>query len=75
MNPDLNQNTAVVAKPSAMRQQPLQSVKGMNDVLPADAGRWESLENILREWLAAYGYKPVRTPVLEPTALFRRGIG
>lgn len=47
----------------------------MNDLLPADGLQWEALEEALREWLNLYGYRLMRTPVLENTALFRRGIG
>lgn len=53
----------------------LQAVKGMNDVLPAEGLHWEALEEVLRSWLAMYGYRLIKTPVLEDTALFRRGIG
>ncbi|GLR25818.1 MULTISPECIES: histidine--tRNA ligase [Limnobacter] len=53
----------------------LQAVKGMNDVLPVAGIHWENLEMLLREWLSAYGYRLIKTPVLENTALFRRGIG
>ncbi|HXE19593.1 MAG TPA: histidine--tRNA ligase [Castellaniella sp.] len=48
---------------------------GMKDALPPESGRWEQLEAIVREWLAGYGYQNVRTPVLEYTRLFTRGIG
>jgi len=47
----------------------------MNDILPDEAERWEALEELLREWLRAYGYRPIRTPLLEHTQLFRRAIG
>lgn len=53
----------------------LSGVKGMNDLLPDDAGLWQALERKLAAWFAAYGYRNLRTPVLEQTALFRRGIG
>jgi len=53
----------------------LQAVKGMNDFLPEEAGLLTALEAHLHGWLAAYGYRNIRTPVLEQTALFRRGIG
>ncbi len=55
--------------------QPLQAVKGMNDILPPESARWESLEATLRSVLARYGYSNVRVPIVEPTALFVRGIG
>lgn len=47
----------------------------MNDVLPVEGIHWENLEVMLREWLTSYGYRLIKTPVLEPTSLFRRGIG
>jgi histidyl-tRNA synthetase len=50
-------------------------VKGMNDVLPADVGRWQELERTAREVFALYGYREVRTPVVEHHALFARGVG
>ena len=53
----------------------LSAVKGMNDLLPDDAALWQALERKLAAWFAAYGYRNLRTPVLEQTALFRRGIG
>ncbi|MBE0614913.1 MAG: histidine--tRNA ligase [Burkholderiales bacterium] len=53
----------------------LQAVRGMNDILPDEAVLWEDLEEILRSWLQSYGYRNLRTPLLEPTALFRRAIG
>lgn len=63
-------------EPSKAKKQPrLQSVKGMNDVLPVEGIHWENLEVMLREWLTSYGYRLIKTPVLEPTSLFRRGIG
>jgi histidyl-tRNA synthetase len=55
--------------------EPIRAVRGMNDILPDEAERWEALEELLREWLRSYGYRNVRTPVLEHTALFRRAIG
>ncbi len=55
--------------------QTLQAIRGMNDILPAEAGVWEQFEEIVRDWLNAYGYRPIRMPVVEPTALFQRAIG
>jgi len=55
--------------------QTIQAVRGMNDILPDEAVLWEELEEILRSWLRSYGYRNMRTPLLEPTALFRRAIG
>ncbi|OGA20289.1 MAG: histidine--tRNA ligase [Betaproteobacteria bacterium RIFCSPLOWO2_02_FULL_63_19] len=53
----------------------IQAVRGMNDILPEEADRWEGLEDALRAWLRAYGYRNLRTPILEQTGLFRRAIG
>ncbi len=47
----------------------------MNDVLPADAGLWESFESTVAACLRAYGYERIRTPIVESTSLFVRGIG
>src|SRR5439155_15689521 len=55
--------------------EPIRAVRGMNDILPDEAERWETLEEVLRDWLRSYGYRNVRTPVLEHTELFRRAIG
>jgi len=53
----------------------LAAIRGMNDALPDDSVAWESLEGVLRDWLAQYGYVNMRVPVLEHTRLFTRGIG
>ncbi len=50
-------------------------VKGMNDVLPAEVARWQEMERVAREVFALYGYREVRTPVVEAYALFARGVG
>ncbi len=55
--------------------QTLQSVRGMNDILPDEAESWELFEDIVRSWLKAYGYRPIRMPIVEPTPLFKRAIG
>jgi histidyl-tRNA synthetase len=53
----------------------LTAVKGMNDILPAESGHWEWLEAQLRDLMASYAYRNVRTPIVEPTGLFVRGLG
>jgi histidyl-tRNA synthetase len=55
--------------------QTLQAVRGMNDVLPDEAELWLDFEATVQEWLARYGYRNLRTPLVEHTALFRRAIG
>ena len=47
-------------------------VKGMNDILPADAPLWELFENTVYTVLKSYGFQQIRTPIVEPTALFSR---
>jgi len=51
------------------------AVKGMNDLLPPESARWEWLESQVRELMACFAYQNVRTPIVEPTALFIRGLG
>jgi histidyl-tRNA synthetase len=53
----------------------LTAVKGMNDILPPDSARWEWLEEKVRSLMGRYAYRNIRTPVLEHTQLFVRGIG
>ncbi len=55
--------------------QTLQAVRGMNDILPDEAEFWELFEDTVRSWLKAYGYRPIRLPIVEPTPLFKRAIG
>ncbi|WP_288253715.1 ATP phosphoribosyltransferase regulatory subunit, partial [uncultured Hydrogenophaga sp.] len=50
----------------------LVAVKGMNDIAPPQSAHWEWLEDKLRALMAGYGYRNVRTPIVEPTALFVR---
>src|SRR5690242_21143908 len=47
----------------------------MNDVLPTEIGTWQFLEGTVRELVAAYGFREMRTPVVEETRLFKRSIG
>ncbi len=54
---------------------PLRAVKGMNDILPPDSARWEWFEDTVRALMRRYGYLNVRTPIVEPTPLFVRGLG
>lgn len=53
----------------------LRAVKGMNDVLPADEALWERFEDAATAIARAYGYRRIRTPIVEHAALFARGIG
>lgn len=53
----------------------IQAIRGMNDILPDSAHLWEFFEDTVRDWLAAYGYRQIRMPIVEQTGLFKRAIG
>jgi histidyl-tRNA synthetase len=65
--------TESTVKPAAFKK--LTAVKGMNDILPGESGKWEWLEATVRSLMSRYAYRNIRTPILEPTALFVRGLG
>lgn len=53
----------------------IESVKGMRDILPQEDGYWDLIETILKNVAASFGFSRIRTPVLEKTELFIRGVG
>ena len=53
----------------------LQAIRGMNDVLPEDAALWRAFSAVVEAWLERWGYRAIRMPLVENTALFRRAIG
>ncbi len=53
----------------------IQAVRGMNDILPGEAEAWLAFEARVHGWLARYGYRNIRMPLVEHTQLFRRAIG
>ncbi|MDT8363113.1 MAG: histidine--tRNA ligase [Nitrosomonas sp.] len=53
----------------------IRAVRGMNDILPGESEKWACFEDTIRTWLATYGYRNLRTPVVEQTDLFVRSIG
>ena len=55
--------------------QTIQSIRGMNDILPGESELWDVFEEVVRSWATSYGYKPIRLPIVEPTPLFTRAIG
>ncbi len=57
------------------KNSPLQSVRGMNDILPPDSLLWEKMERALKSILHAYDFLPLRLPIVESTLLFSRAIG
>jgi histidyl-tRNA synthetase len=53
----------------------IQAIRGMNDILPVETPRWQYVENVFRDLMAAYGYSEIRLPSVEKTELFKRSIG
>ncbi|MGQ0620801.1 MAG: histidine--tRNA ligase [Panacagrimonas sp.] len=53
----------------------IQSIRGFNDVLPQDAPLWQHLHDTARAVFESYGYREMRVPLLESTALFKRAVG
>ena len=58
-----------------MRNRAIQSIRGMNDKLPDACDKWQAVEQTIREVVRLYGYREIRTPILEKTELFSRSIG
>jgi histidyl-tRNA synthetase len=57
------------------KKEKIVAIKGMNDILPADAPLWELFENTAETILKSYGYQKIVTPIVEETRLFARAIG
>ncbi len=53
----------------------ISAIKGMNDMLPGDAPLWELFENTAQSIFKSYGFQQIRTPIVEQTSLFARGLG
>src|SRR6201996_2622926 len=53
----------------------IRAVKGTRDLLPPDTSVWNRVEAVAREVFRAYHYQEIRTPILEETQLFARGVG
>ena len=49
--------------------------KGMKDILPKDVYKWQYVEDLFRKTVEKYGFTEIRTPIVEHTELFQRGIG
>ena len=58
-----------------MAKMKVTGIKGMPDMLPEDSAIWEKFTDTVRAAASGYGYRQIRTPILESTALFTRGIG
>jgi histidyl-tRNA synthetase len=59
----------------AKKNQSVQAIRGMHDILPDQTPRWQYAEKIIREVLASYCYQEIRLPLVEKTELFKRSIG
>ena len=59
----------------AKKNQSIQAIRGMHDILPEQSSMWQYAEKIIREVLASYCYQEIRLPIVEKTELFKRSIG
>ena len=55
--------------------EPIKLIRGMHDILPSDMPAWQQLEEQWRELVESHGYRQIRTPLVERTALFKRSVG
>jgi histidyl-tRNA synthetase len=59
----------------AKKNQSVQAIRGMHDILPEQSSRWQYAEKIIKDVLASYCYLEIRLPIVEKTELFKRSIG
>ena len=57
------------------KSEKITAIKGMNDILPPNSASWDWLEEKIRSLMNIYAYRNIRTPIVESTALFVRGLG
>ncbi len=57
------------------KQQQIQAIRGMHDILPEQSPLWQKVEGIIRDVLESYTYREIRLPIVEKTELFKRSIG
>jgi len=53
----------------------IKTLRGMRDILPEEAGIWQYVESAAKGVFGLFGYKEIRTPVMEETSLFVKSIG
>ncbi|RKS85797.1 histidyl-tRNA synthetase [Orbus hercynius] len=58
-----------------MAEKKIQSIRGMNDLLPTESALWQQVEKTVKMILNSYGYNEIRTPIVEDTGLFKRAVG
>jgi histidyl-tRNA synthetase len=51
------------------------AIRGAKDILPGDAGLWQKIEALARRTFSNYGYREIRTPIIEDSGLFNRCLG
>jgi len=59
----------------AKKNQSVQAIRGMHDILPENSSRWQYAEKVIKDVLASYCYLEIRLPIVEKTELFKRSIG
>src|ERR1035438_5468454 len=67
--------SAASAKTETIDRKMIKAVKGTRDILPPSSAVWNRVEAAAREVFRRYNYGEIRTPILEETALFARGVG
>jgi histidyl-tRNA synthetase len=53
----------------------IKAIRGFNDILPDEVGKWQFVEKTAREVFEGFGFSEIRIPIIERTELFSRGIG
>jgi histidyl-tRNA synthetase len=53
----------------------IKAIRGFNDILPEEIGKWQFVEDTAREVFEGFGFSEIRIPIIERTELFSRGIG
>ena len=53
----------------------VQAPRGMRDILPGEVERWQAVEASVHDLAARYGFREIRTPIVEHTEVFQRTIG
>jgi histidyl-tRNA synthetase len=53
----------------------IKAIRGFNDILPDEIGKWQFVEETARKVFEGFGFSEIRIPILERTELFSRGIG
>ncbi|MEW6376759.1 MAG: histidine--tRNA ligase [Thermodesulfobacteriota bacterium] len=53
----------------------IKAIRGFNDILPEEVGKWQFVESVSREVFEGFGFSEIRIPIIERTELFSRGIG